>query len=228
VSTIDRTDRPSTLPPLAPGQRLDRPTFHERYAAMTPHVRAELVDGVVRIVSPLSYGHSRVDSDLSDWLGRYVWRTAGLRKGLGATVRLADDLEVQPDCLIRLVEGGRSRVVGPYIEGAPELMVEVARSTLPRDLGEKRRDYERAGVLEYLVAAVDRERVTWLTLRDEAYVPIAPDHAGLYRSTAFPGLWLDPGALFRGDLDALFAALDLGLATPEHAAFAARLAGAGE
>jgi Uma2 family endonuclease len=191
---------------------------------MPPHVRAELVGGVVRIVSPLSYDHSKVDSDISDWLGRYVWRTPGLRKGMDATVKLARDDEVQPDCLVRIVEGGRSRIAGAFIEDAPELMVEVARSSLPRDLGEKRLAYERAGVLEYLIAAVDHDEVTWLTLRDGEFAPIVRDDDGLHRSSAFPGLCLDADALFRGDLDALFAALDRGLATPEHAEFVARLA----
>jgi Uma2 family endonuclease len=226
MSAIDRPDR-LTLPPLTPGQRLDRATFHERYAAMPQHIRAELVEGVVRIVSPLSNDHSEIDSDISDWLGRYVWRTPGLRKGMGATVKLAQDSEVQPDCLVRIIEGGRSRIVGSYIEGAPELMVEVARSSLPRDLGEKRLAYERAGVLEYLVASVDDDEITWLSLRDGEFAPIARDDDGLHRSLAFPGLWLDADALFRGDLDALFVALDHGLATPEHAAFAARLAAEG-
>jgi hypothetical protein len=223
MSTVDR----SVLPPLVAGERLDRATFHERYEAMPPNVRAELVGGVVRIVSPLSHIHSWVDSHLSDWLGHYVRRTPGVEKGLAPSVFLAGDGEVQPDCMVRILEecGGRSRVEGGYMVGTPELMVEVARSSLPRDRGEKRRDYERAGVLEYLIAATELEEVTWLTRRDDAFTPFPPNDDGLYRSEAFPGLWLDSAALFAGDLNALIAALDLGLATPEHAAFATRLAG---
>jgi hypothetical protein len=48
----------------------------------------------------------------------------------------------------------------------------------------------------------------------------------LYRSTAFPGLWLDPQALLTGDRKRLREVVDLGCATPEHAAFVARLAAA--
>lgn len=89
-------------------------------------------------------------------------------------------------------------------------------------------DYERAGVLEYIVRALDPVEFLWFTLRNGAFVQDSPDADGLYRSTVFRGLWLDPAALLAGDLDRLFDALDLGLATPEHAAFAARLARAGE
>ena len=50
------------------------------------------------------------------------------------------------------------------------------------------------------------------------------DRDGLYRSKVFPGLWLDPAALLRGDLAGVLATLDRGLASPEHAAFVAKLA----
>ena len=51
---------------------------------------------------------------------------------------------------------------------------------------------------------------------------LGPD--GVFRSEVFPGLWLDPEALIADDMDRLIATLDRGLATPEHAAFAAQLA----
>ena len=56
----DEHDRPPgarVLPPLVAGQRLDRATFHERYEAMPPETRAELVGGVVYMPSPLGYDH---------------------------------------------------------------------------------------------------------------------------------------------------------------------------
>ena len=39
----------------------------------------------------------------------------------------------------------------------------------------------------------------------------------------FPGLWLDPAALIRGDLAHALKVLQQGLATPEHAAFIEQL-----
>ena len=54
-------DHPGTvgLPPLVAGQRLDQVTFHERYEAMPPGTRAELIDGVVFMPSPRGPEHGR-------------------------------------------------------------------------------------------------------------------------------------------------------------------------
>jgi hypothetical protein len=103
----------------------------------------------------------------------------------------------------------------------------VARSSRAIDLGVKKSDYRRAGVPEYVVAEIDPDRIHWFVLRNRRYVQQAPGPGGIFRSTVFPGLWLDARALYAGDLDGLIAALERGLATPEHAAFAARLAAGG-
>jgi hypothetical protein len=46
---------------------------------------------------------------------------------------------------------------------------------------------------------------------------------GIFRSEAFPGLWLEAAAMLGGDLKQVLATLQRGLATPEHAAFVQRL-----
>jgi len=68
----------------------------------------------------------------------------------------------------------------------------------------------------------------WFAQEQGALVqrPIGDD--GLYRSIVFPGLWLDPIALLKSDTRRLRAVVDLGCATPEHAAFVAKLAGTRE
>jgi hypothetical protein len=104
------------------------------------------------------------------------------------------------------------------------LVVEVARSSRKIDLGEKLRDYERSGVLEYLVYALDPPEIYWFVRREGRFVRQAADVDGCYHSGAFPGLWLDPRALLDDDLDGLIATLERGLATADHAAFVARLA----
>jgi len=57
---------------------------------------------------------------------------------------------------------------------------------------------------------------------------MSSDADGIFRSVAFPGLWLDPRALYDDDVETLLVVLHQGLATPEHAAFAAQLANARE
>ena len=111
--------------------------------------------------------------------------------------------------------------------GCPELVCEVANSTESYDLRAKRRGYQRYGAQDYLAVVVRVPRVAWFARVGRRLVEAPPDGDGLYRSRSFPGLWLDPAALLADDLTRLTDALDQGLATPGHAAFAAALAGPG-
>jgi hypothetical protein len=65
--------------------------------------------------------------------------------------------------------------------------------------------------------------ISWFVLREGRFEPLAPGPDGIYRSEVFPGLWLDPAALIRGDRAAVTGVLRQGVASPEHAAFVARL-----
>jgi Uma2 family endonuclease len=217
--------------PLLSGDRLNRAEFERRYMAHPELKKAELIEGVVYVASPVRFEqHARPHYTLIAWLGMYQAATPGVVGADNATVRLDFENEVQPDALLRLPPelGGRSRVApDDYLEGPPELIVEVAASSAAYDLHDKRRAYARNGVQEYLALQIYEQRVDWFALREGVYALLAPDAQGLLRSEAFPGLWLDQAAFWRADLAALLAVLQRGLATPEHAAFADRLRGAG-
>lgn len=227
MSTVDRT-RPVVLPPLIDGQRLDRATFHERYEAMPPATRAELISGVVHTPSPLRSDHGNTTFDAVAWLGQYRRRTPGVIGSENASTFLDDSAEPQPDVSLRIdpAYGGQTRLQDGYIAAAPELVIEIARSSRANDLGPKKDDYERAGVLEYLVVALEPNEIFWFTRQKGRFVRRVPDSDGVYRSLGFPGLWLDPPALFGVDLERLFGVLDQGLSHPDHAAFVARLTAA--
>ena len=226
MSTIDRQE-PQTLPPLVEGQRLDRATFHERYEAMPPETRAELVGGIVYMPSPLGYEHGEFDRLLSYWLGHYQRFTKGVRGADNATTQFGDYGEPQPDLQLRISEecGGRSRIVGGYVVGAPELIVEIGKSSRSHDLGPKKADYQKAGVQEYLFMGIDPPELRWFALRRGRFVRLEPGSDGVYRSAAFPGLRLEPPALVSHDMDALTETLERGLATAEHATFVEHLTG---
>jgi Uma2 family endonuclease len=223
MSTIDRTE---TRAPLVAGQRMRQPEFHARYEAMPADIRAELIGGVVFMPSPASDRHGTAHHLSNIWIGLYRYRTPGLQSLNNATTILDDLGEPEPDVTLRIApsHGGQSYNVGKCVGGAPELIVEVASSSRPIDLGPKLLDYERAGVLEYVVLALDPDEVFWHVRRGDRFERKSPDPDGLYRSECFPGLWLDPQALFADDGLRLMAVLDRGLATPEHAAFVAQLA----
>ena len=225
MSTTGRNPA-ATAPPLVAGQRLGRAEFHERYEAMPPGVRAELIGGVVYMPSPVGRWHGNASVLAGTWVTIYQGRTPGTEASGNVTTMLDDLGEPQPDALLRILPeaGGQSRSEGSFIAGAPELVVEVSRSTRAVDLGPKRLDYDRAGVLEYVVVALEPNEVIWHARRDGRLERIASDPDGLSRSVAFPGLWFDPAALLAGDVPGVLATLDRGLATPEHAAFVDRLA----
>jgi Uma2 family endonuclease len=229
MSTVDRRPpAPPTIPLLVDGQRLGQAEFMRRYELTPPGFTAELIGGVVHVASPLSRPHGRGSLVLTTWLGVYYSRTPGV-EGLENATTVMDDLGVpQPDAQLRILPecGGQTRDEGQYVGGAPELIVEVGKSSRLFDLGAKRADYERAGVREYIVVTINPDDVHWHTRRGKKLVKVRPDHDGLYRSKVFPGLWLDPVALLNGDIAAVLATLDRGLASPEHAAFVAQLADA--
>ncbi|MEW4570678.1 Uma2 family endonuclease [Tautonia sp. JC769] len=217
------------LPPLENGDRLTRAEFERRYDAMPELKKAELIEGVVYMGSPVRLrNHGRPHSHLVTWLGTYEAATQGVLVADNATVRLDLDNEPQPDILLMIdpSRGGQARISDDdYIEGAPELVVEIASSSVSLDLNAKLQVYRRSNVREYLTWRVLDGAIDWRVLRDDRYELIPADDRGRLRSTVFPGLWLDPSALLRGDLTAVLAALGAGLADPEHAAFVDRLRG---
>ena len=229
MATIQTSDAQSPaavpLPELRAGDRLSRAEFERRYAAM-PHVKkAELVEGVVYMPSPVTQDHGTPHFDLIGWLALYRWATPGVQGADNTTIRLDLDNEPQPDAQLRIrpERGGQSRDSGKCVAGAPELIAEVALSSASYDLHDKLRAYQRNGVLEYVVWRVEDGAIDWFVLRDDRYEPMALSAAGHYQSRVFPGLWLDPDALVRGDFAQVAAVIQQGLASAEHADFVRRL-----
>jgi Uma2 family endonuclease len=191
-----------------------------------PHVKkAELIEGTVYVPSPVrAEKHAEPHGQLTTWLGVYASETPGVRCFDNSTVRLDLDNEPQPDLtLIRMPDkGGQARLsADDYIEGAPELVVEIAGSSRAYDLHQKKGAYRRNGVREYLAWVTSENCVLWWELREGEYHEIPPTPDGVIQSGIFPGLWLDAGALLRGDMRAVLAALRRGLESHEHGAFAA-------
>ncbi len=226
MSTAERWP-PADRPPLVAGQRLSQAEFMRRYELTPPDFTAELIGGIVHVPSPLRIEHGASSPDLVAWLVHYRARTPGTQV-LADVTTLLDEVGVpQPDVQMRILPeyGGRTRSE-KYVIGAPELVVEVAKSSRRIDLGKKKADYERAGVREYIVHARDPDELYWFIRRGKKLVKRRRDRDGLYRSKVFPGLWLDPVALLGDDIATVFATLDRGLASPEHAEFVAKLAAA--
>ncbi len=214
------------VPPLESGDRLTRPEFERRYQAM-PHLKkAELIEGVVYVASPVRMAnHSRLHAQIVGWLMVYSAATPGVDLADNATVRLDIDNEPQPDALLRLEPevGGNSRISeDDYVEGALELITEIATSSASYDLNDKLNAYRRNGVQEYIVWQIYENNLDWFSLKEGNYVNLQPDATGVIRSHLFPGLWLSVTALLEGNLAEVLAVLQQGLQST-HQAFVERL-----
>ncbi|MFB8791651.1 MAG: Uma2 family endonuclease [Potamolinea sp.] len=213
--------------PLESGDRLSRPEFERRYLA-SPHIRkAELIEGIVYVASPVrATRHGRPHGMIMAWLGVYWTATPGVDLHDNATVRLDADNEPQPDALLRIepeVGGNSSISEDDYIEGAPELIVEVAASSASYELNDKLNAYRRNGIREYIVWQMYENRVDWFILQEGRYVSLIADERSIIRSQVFPGLWLSVNGLREGNRAKILAVLQEGLGTTEHQAFGEKL-----
>jgi len=213
--------RSSTMPPLENGDQLTLVEFEQRYAAMPNLKKAELIEGIVYMASPVrAKKHSKPHSRIIGWLITYEAATPGVEALDNATVRLDNDNEPQPDALLRIEQGGQSRISeDDYVEGAPELIVEIAASTVSLDLHQKLNIYRRNGVQEYLVWRIYDCEFDWFRLNAGEYIKIEPNTNGTISSVVFPGLWLDKTALLTGNLAKVLEVLQQGLASEEHQDF---------
>jgi Uma2 family endonuclease len=218
------TPKPLATAPLESGDRLTRPEFERRYAA-APHIKkAELIEGLVYVASPLRHEqHGKPHGRLMTWLGVYQAYTPGTDFSDAPTVRLDLDNELQPDAVL-FIQYGQIRISADgYLEGAPELVVEIAASSAAIDLGSKKQVYRRNGVQEYLVWQSYENRLDWFYLTDGDYQPLPIDADGVLRSRVFPGLWMALADLLQAQMPQVLATLQAGLQSPEHQAFVERL-----
>ncbi len=217
-----------SIPPLESGSSLSRTEFERRYEAMSEHTKAELIEGIVYIASPVRFEHhAEPHGQLIVWMGMYQLSTPGVKLGIEPTIRLDEDNEPQPDrvLLIDPLAGGSAEITeDDYLQGAPEFVAEIAASSAAYDLHDKKRAYRRNGVAEYLVWQQFENRLYWFVLTDSEYVALEPDADGTIRSRIMPGLWLATDALLQGNMQQVLAVLQAGLNSDEHQAFVHQLA----
>jgi len=212
---------------LEQGDRLSREEFMRRYEAM-PHIKkAELIEGVVYMPSPVRHPeHGKPHGIFVTWVGTYCAETPSTDFSDNATISMDGINNPQPDAVLFVdaAAGGQVRLgEKEYLEGAPELIVEVSASTASYDLHDKLQAYERNGVREYIVWRVEDGEIDWFRLRGKKYVRVRPDDKGVIASPVFPGLRLHVSAMLEGDLKKVLAELRKGLRSPEHAEFVRKL-----
>jgi Uma2 family endonuclease len=236
MATIQTTSHPLTgsngvpaIPTLEAGDHLTRDEFHRRYEAM-PHLKkAELIEGVVHMPSPVSFKqHGQQHFSSIGWLWCYKALTPGTLGGDNATLKLDLKNEPQPDAFLMIAPecGGQVQFDEKgYIVGGPELINEISASSVSYDLHSKLEAYRRNNVKEYVVWRVRDHAIDWFVLEGAQYTRL-PCESGIYRSRVFPGLWLDVRALLDGNLLKVFECVQQGAATEEHRQFVVTLGNA--
>ena len=214
---------PSTPPLLENGDRLSRPEFEQRYHNMPDLKKAELIEGIVYMASPVrARKHGKPHANMMGWLFTYAQANPALDLLDNATDRLPGDNEPQPDACLRIEQwaGGQSSITeDDYLEGPPELIVEIAASTASYDLHDKKALYSRCGVKEYIVWRVNDRAIDWFIQQGSSYQNLAPDSDGITRSQTFPGLWLDIPAMLSNNLPQVLAILNQGMSSEPYQAF---------
>ena len=213
------------MEPLRPGQRLSVQEFLRRWEAMPELKFAELIEGIVYMPSPQTSDHGRTEFRLDGWLALYVAHTPGCDGGAQSTWLMLQSAP-QPDSYLWIlpVYGGQSRIQGKFHVGAPEWAGEICLSSAAYDLSAKKALYQKAGVQEYVAVLLEEKEIRWHRLEKGAYKLCPPTARGIYRSSVFPGLWLDGPALLRQDLPRMLQTLERGLQSTAHTTFVKQLA----
>lgn len=197
---------------LRAGDTLFAAEFLRRYEKLPGVHKAELIEGIVHMPSPVrAQQHADPDNLIQGWLFTYATRHRDAIASTGPTVSFDSENVPQPDAVLRLrpEAGGKSHLnAAGYLTGSPELIVEISASTTSIDLHGKMRTYRRHRVAEYVVWRTLDEAVDWFVLEDDDYVRLQPDEHGVIRSRIFEGLALSIPALLKGDGAGLLAVLE--------------------
>ena len=228
-SANGRTSRDAnTVPRLEAGDYLTRAEFERRYKAHPEIKKAELIEGIVYMPSPVrSKVHGRPHFTMISWLGAYSAATPGVYGDDNSTLRLDLLNEPQPDAALSIdpdLGGGASVDDEGYLIGSPELVLEIAASTSSYDMNQKKAVYARHGIQEYLVVLPLAQRIAWFTLVEGVYVELDADEQDILRSQVLPGLWLQPSGIWTNDIAAILTVLQDGLVSSDHDAFVKQLA----
>jgi Uma2 family endonuclease len=213
-----------SVPPLSAGDKLTRAEFLRRWEADPEIKKAELIGGMVYMPSPVSIEHGDMDGEVGGWVYTYKVATPGTACGHNTTTFLQEDTP-QPGVNLRILPeyGGKSFVRKNYLEGIPELLAEICRSSATYDLNVKLELYQAAKVPEYLTILLYEREVRWHILEGANYRILTPDADSLLRSQVFPGLWLDVNSLLAGNTHQVLVRLQEGLQSAEHERFVAEL-----
>ena len=159
--------------------------------------RYERAGGRLIVMPPSGPGHRETSEPFRDHLGAYRLARPDLVQ------LVCSEAWVRPDA-----DGDRIGDIGVYlvrnppapvpIDRAPDLMVEIVSGEARdrrRDYVEKRAEYHKLGVLEYVILDRFQGRVTVLTHAPDGYAERVLTAADVYTSPLLPGLAIPLAAI---------------------------------
>lgn len=186
---------PSLKPPIK------RVTFDEYLDWLTEETKADLIDGVIYMQSPPADIHERIFVFLIGILNAFVVRKRlGIVRGSRTTLKFSEANGTQPD-IVFMSNTSRNRVHPYYLEGAPEVIVEIlSPSTRKLDRGKKMTLYAKYGALEYWQIDPDGQVTEFFQNHNGAWLPMPVGDDEIFRSEAIPGFWLNTQWLFAEEM----------------------------
>ena len=187
--------QPTVLPPLVRSEWIEM-SGEQFLAWAPPDSKSEWVDGKGIAYVSNSARHVRIVVFLGTLLNAFV-RAFDLGEVFfeNLLMRLPTRPSGRMPNIFVIGHADRARVREQWFDGPALLAIEVlSEEGVARDLREKREEYERAGIFEYLTIDVrpNRQGFTYLRLdADGHYQPVEPDADGSFHSRALPGFWLD-------------------------------------
>lgn len=164
-------------------------TYPDLAAFPEDSLRREIIDGEMFVNPAPVIRHQEASANLHLHLKLYANKTGGKAYAAPCDVYLASDNVVEPD-LIFVRADHLDRIGVKYVEGAPDLVVEISSpSTRRLDLVRKRELYERFAVPAYWFVDLEAERVEVYLLDSGGYRAPLVKYAGeSLQSAGLPGL----------------------------------------
>lgn len=164
---------------------------------------AEWVDGEVVMVSPASDRHQDISDFLTTVLRLYIeTRGLGIVRSAPFQMYLAQLHRGREPDLLFIAREHQHLLKETYLDGPADLVIEIiSPESRLRDRGEKRAEYEAAGVREYWLLDPERKEADFYRLDERGrYRLIELQEQGSYRSEVLSGFWLKPDWLWQEPL----------------------------
>lgn len=174
-----------------------RVTFDEYLDWLTEEAKADLIDGVIHMQSPPADVHERIFIFLTGILNAFVVRRKlGIVRGSRTTLKFSEANGTQPD-IVFISNSSRNRVHPYYMDGAPEVVVEIlSPSTRKLDRGKKMALYAKHGALEYWQLDPENQIAEFFRNYNGAWLPMPVSDDDVFHSEFIPGFWLNTNWLF--------------------------------